>query len=234
MACTARRRQQRFYRMAATQGHVDAHFNLGLMYANGIGIAQGWDASVRWLSPAAEQGHARSQYALAMCHENGWAVQVDATEALRWYGRAAAQGLLSAQAALGRHHAAGFGGAQDRVAAHMWLSLTLAEASAQTRDGIAEQLRGVEAGMTPDDIAEAERRAREWTPTPEPASPERVGCSSEPHSPNPVRSRHAQANHPRRHPALVARSVFPGLGLLSLDQRVRAAGRHLGLPLQPA
>ena len=34
--------------------------------------------------------------------------------------------------------------------------------------------------------------------------------------------------------ALSARSVFPGLALLSLDHRVRTAARHLGVTLQPA
>ncbi|GBD31650.1 Ribonuclease VapC46 [bacterium HR33] len=33
--------------------------------------------------------------------------------------------------------------------------------------------------------------------------------------------------------ALVARSALPGLALLSLDDRIRTAGRKLGLPLQP-
>jgi predicted nucleic acid-binding protein len=34
--------------------------------------------------------------------------------------------------------------------------------------------------------------------------------------------------------ALVARSAVPGLALLSLDSRIRAAARKLGLSLQPA
>jgi hypothetical protein len=33
--------------------------------------------------------------------------------------------------------------------------------------------------------------------------------------------------------ALVARSVTPGLEVLSLDDRIRGTARHLGLPLQP-
>ncbi|OFW28536.1 MAG: hypothetical protein A3H97_05290 [Acidobacteria bacterium RIFCSPLOWO2_02_FULL_65_29] len=33
--------------------------------------------------------------------------------------------------------------------------------------------------------------------------------------------------------ALVARSAAPGLELLSFDERIRTAGRKLGLPLQP-
>ena len=53
----------------------------------------------------------------------------------------------------------------DRVAAHMLLSLAMSEASPQTREGVAEQLRAVVEEMTPDEIAEAQRRAREWMPT---------------------------------------------------------------------
>lgn len=33
--------------------------------------------------------------------------------------------------------------------------------------------------------------------------------------------------------ALIARDVLPDLALLSLDRRIRAAGRELGLPLAP-
>ena len=51
----------------------------------------------------------------------------------------------------------------------MWLSLAVAaEAVAERRDGYAEELEAIAAEMTPEEIAEAQHRAREWTPTPEP------------------------------------------------------------------
>ena len=50
----------------------------------------------------------------------------------------------------------------------MWANLAASQLSGEDRD-IAVRLRdGLAAQMTPDQIAEAHRRAGEWTPTPEP------------------------------------------------------------------
>ncbi len=43
--------------MAAEQGLARAQFNLGVMYANGQGVAQNDDEAGKWLRKAAEQGH---------------------------------------------------------------------------------------------------------------------------------------------------------------------------------
>ena len=57
-------------------------------------------------------------------------------------------------------YANGHGVPQDYVTAHMWLNLAGAqgrEAYRETRDALAEL-------MTPEQRAEAQRRAREWRP----------------------------------------------------------------------
>ena len=60
----------------------------------------------------------------------------------------------------------GLGVPQDYVEAHMWYNLAAAQLSGEDRD-LAVKNRDVVAGrMTADQIAEAQRRAREWTPTP--------------------------------------------------------------------
>ena len=78
-----------------------------------------------------------------------------------WDRKAADQGNAPARYNLGRMYAQGLGVAQDKSLAHMWLNLAAAqglEAARSARDNLA-------ANMTPDQIAEAQRLAREWKPT---------------------------------------------------------------------
>jgi hypothetical protein len=56
----------------------------------------------------------------------------------------------------------GRGVPQDYVAAHMWFNLSAAQGNANA----AENRNNVAARMTPAQIAEAQRLARDWTPGP--------------------------------------------------------------------
>ena len=77
---------------------------------------------------------------------------------MAWYRRAAEQGEVAAQSNLGGMYGAGDGVAQDYILAHMWYNLAGAgghEHAAKLRDAVA-------ALMTPAQIADAQRVAREW------------------------------------------------------------------------
>ena len=76
--------------------------------------------------------------------------------------------MFSTRVNLGIMYAVGCGVPQDDVEAHMWFSLAAAQFSGQNRDGMVEARDAVAARMTAAQIAKAQRRAREWTPTPEP------------------------------------------------------------------
>ncbi len=101
---------------------------------------------------AAEQGGARGQSVLAFLYSNGRGVPQDHGEALRWARLAAEQGSPSARSLLGMNDMAGRGVEQDFVTGYMWLTLA-GDTNARTR--LAEFL-------TPEQIAEAEARARDW------------------------------------------------------------------------
>jgi len=128
----------------------------------------GWEAAQRgayatalkeW-RPLAEQGEARAQTNLGVMYRLGEGVPQDDTEAVRWYRRAAEQGHTKAQFKLGAMYFMGRGVPQDDVLAHMWLNLSAApanELARKIRDSLAEK-------MTPAQIAEAQRLAREWKP----------------------------------------------------------------------
>ena len=59
----------------------------------------------------------------------------------------------------------GQGTPQDYTQAHMWLNLAASRASDVIRAGAVKGLDEVAAKMTPAQIVEAQRLAREWKPT---------------------------------------------------------------------
>ncbi len=118
--------------------------------------------------PLAEQGDAGAQYNLGILHYRGWGVAEDYVEAVKWYRLAAEQGHAGAQLQLGSMYAKGEGVAQDNVLAHLWFNLAAAAAAHLPTDVIqeiaTEQRSIIEPSMTPAQVAEAQRLAREWKP----------------------------------------------------------------------
>ncbi len=115
--------------------------------------------------PLAEQGDANAQYYLGVMHQNGEAVPQNYALAALRYSQAAEQGLASAQKNLGVMYARGDGVAQNYVSAHMWLSLAVARfPPGITRDEATNFRDKIEKRMTPDQLAEAQRFARQWKP----------------------------------------------------------------------
>ncbi len=110
--------------------------------------------------PLAELGHAKAQNNLGVMYGAGQGVPQDDKEAVQWYRLAAVQGHGKAQNNLGVTYALGLGVPVDYVQAHMWANLAAAqgdEIAGKLRDTLAEE-------MTPAQLAEAQRLAREWTP----------------------------------------------------------------------
>jgi TPR repeat protein len=97
-------------------------------------------------------------------YDNGQGVPQDDAEAVRWYRKAAGQGDPSAQYNLGLMYAAGQGVPQDYVEAHMWLNLAASRAAGDDQKKFADLRELFAKKMTAQQIAEAQRRAREWKP----------------------------------------------------------------------
>ena len=108
--------------------------------------------------PLAIQGDAWAQNSLGVMYENGYGVPQDYAEAVKWYRLAADQGRVNAQLSLAFSYGLGDGVPQDYVQAHMWANLAAAQGN---EDAIGN--RDIIAGkMTPSQIEEAQRLAREW------------------------------------------------------------------------
>jgi TPR repeat protein len=114
--------------------------------------------AVREFRPLAEQGDASAQYNLGVMYENGRGVPQDYAAAVGWYRKAAEQGEAYAQYNLGVMYDNGRGVPQDYVHAHKWFNL-----AATSGNKIATKNRNIIAKkMTPAQIAEAQKLAREW------------------------------------------------------------------------
>ena len=158
---TGRHAAVAWYRQAADQGHADAQYNLGSMYYKGAGLPQDFTQAVAWYRKAADQGNATAQYNLGVVYANGRGVPQD---------RHASGGVVSPSSGPGvrartdqprphvRHRAgrgAGLcGGAQ--VAQLAASRVTGDDQSDMQRHGTRPRK------MTPAQLAEAQRLAREW------------------------------------------------------------------------
>ena len=120
---------------------------------------------MRWYRLAANHGHASAQHALGFMYAKGKGVPQDAAEAVRWYRLAADQGHVGAQNNLGVSYAKGDGVPQDDIEAHMWANIAVAQSSGEDRDRRVKNRDIDAAKMTAEQIAEAQRRAREWMAT---------------------------------------------------------------------
>ena len=156
----------RWFRLAAEQGDASAQFNLGVSYAKGEGVPEDDREAVRWFRLAAEQGNAIAQFNLGVAYYSGEGVPEDDREAVRWFRLAAEQGEARAQFNLGVMYDNGRGVPQDYVQAHKWFNIAASSAEADDREKSAASRNLVAARMTPRQIAEAQRLAREWRPGP--------------------------------------------------------------------
>jgi len=108
----------------------------------------------------AMQGNPVAQNSLGVLYATGQGVAQDYKEAAKWYSLAASQGDTVAQSNLGFLYVTGQGVAQDYIQAHMWFNL----AGAGGDSGVIKNRDIIARKMTPEQIAEAQRRAWEWKP----------------------------------------------------------------------
>ena len=128
-------------------------------------MGQDYAEAAKWFRIAAEQGHADAQCDLGACYRDGRGVVQDYQEAIAWFTKAAAQGQVHAQFYLGEAHYNIEGVPRDYVKAHMWANLAAAASTGEDQKKYSSALEEVARKMTPRQIAEAQRLAREWKPT---------------------------------------------------------------------
>ena len=146
------------YETSAERGNAKAQFYIGEMYRDGVGVPQDYAEAAKWLHKAADQGYASAQYALGMWYSDGDGEPEDFAEAAKWFRKAADQGDDRAQCSLGIMYAYGAGVPRDYVRAYMWLDISIAQLNA----GGLTMRSELSSLMTPAQIVNAQRLAREW------------------------------------------------------------------------
>ena len=142
---------------AADDGQAEAQFLLGMYYRDGRLVERDHKKAFDWFLRAARQGGVDSQVSIALRYEDGDEVPQDYAQAAKWYKKAAEHvpdrgGAGVARNSLGFLYMDGDGVSQDYVAAYMYFALSNSKKNMLWAAG----------KMTGAQIAEAQRRAKEW------------------------------------------------------------------------
>ena len=149
---------------AAENGHADSQFNVGLMYEQGIGIAQDEKEAVVWYGKSAAQGNSAAQYNLGVLYENGRGTEIDYEKANEWYRKASLQGDALAIGNLGMLYVRGQGVKENKVAG---VALLLVSATLDPSPGNhARQNITATRGLTTAMIVEAQALSGEMSSAP--------------------------------------------------------------------
>jgi len=160
----------KWFRKRAEAGDALGQRNLGACYDSADGRLNDDTEAAKWYRKAAEQGLSSAQADLGLFYMNGRGVVRDYQEGARWLKAAAAQGNNGAQNNLGVLYERGNGVPRDYVEAYKWYNVAAASADdAESRENSRKNLDGITRCMTPEQIAEAQRRssafvARKETP----------------------------------------------------------------------
>ncbi|MEE8606805.1 MAG: tetratricopeptide repeat protein [Nitrospiraceae bacterium] len=132
----------REWRPLAEQGVAEAQSRLGFMYTFGEGVSQDHAEAVKWYRKAAEQGYAKAQFNLGIMYDNGLGVPQDYAQAHMWFNFAASR----------------FPPGEDRDRAVMNRDIAELGGGHALLGGLVAKM------MTPAQISEAQKLAREWRP----------------------------------------------------------------------
>lgn len=140
-------------------------------------LEKGWAAYARGdyalaakqIRPYAEQGDPEAQFKLGRMYQEGQGVLKDHAQAVKWYRLSADRGQPFAQNNLGVMYKNGWGVNQDYVEAYVWFSLAMTyyfDFEEMNLERARQNRLFVSRRMTPDEIAAAQKLARDWVPKP--------------------------------------------------------------------
>ena len=117
---------------------------------------------------AAEQGNAAAQFTLGQFYSNGDGVEQNYKQAFKWFDRSAEQGDDAAEEALAGAYFFARGVPQDYLEAHKWANLAVSNAADEiARDSHLTLLESIAEKLTPEQVVEAQKLARDWKAKPE-------------------------------------------------------------------
>ena len=117
---------------------------------------------VWWLEGRRQKRHKLEQSDLGVSYAEGRGVSQDDAQAEAWTRKAADQGDADAQYNLGVMYRDGQGVPKDAVLAYMWFNLSVARGAGEQQKTAASNRDAIAKTMTPQQIADALKLAREW------------------------------------------------------------------------
>jgi hypothetical protein len=145
----------------AEQGQPIAAHRIGVMFVLGQGVEKNSAEAIKWFTKAAEQGQGESQHSLGLRYLWGDGAEKNPEAAAAWFTTAANQGITDSATWLGDMYWKGDGVKQDVVEGYKWLLLAQDKFNINHRGVTLEQFA---AQLTPEQIAEATRRAQSFAP----------------------------------------------------------------------
>ncbi|MEQ9042499.1 MAG: tetratricopeptide repeat protein [Alphaproteobacteria bacterium] len=134
---------------------------------------ENFEKALQEWKPLADGGDAMAQFYLGLIYGFGQGVEKDLVEAVRWWRLSAERGNIAAQSNLGFMYKYGNGVPQDIVQAYMWSRIAATNGASFAK----ANLETMSKEMTTEDIAKAEKLAKEWRaahPEANPPSPGRA------------------------------------------------------------
>lgn len=78
------REAYRDFKRLAKKEHVEAQYQLGMLYLSGMGVKQDTGQGIRWLEEAANNGSYLAANELGQIYLSGKGVDIDEKEAVKW------------------------------------------------------------------------------------------------------------------------------------------------------
>jgi uncharacterized protein len=156
----------KWFLKAVEQGNYDVE-HIRSMYNEGKCELQDYEKAVKLIHKKAEQGDEFAQFQLAGMYLYGNGVPKDHQQAINWYLKVVEQDGSSArisQYQLGRIYSEGAGVPQNYVEAYKWLILASLEPDEIFAKHYVEARDALRLKMSPQQIAEAQRLAKEFKP----------------------------------------------------------------------
>jgi TPR repeat protein len=152
--------EERQTRAEAQKGDAEAQMMLGIyLYNKGMrGSQPDATEAIEWLNKAARQNNAAAEFYLGAAFNTGTGTAQSKTEAIKWWHKAAEDGNLDAQATLGNVY---FNDPKDGFQSYLWRLY----AAQHGHNAAVQDLRLVEAYMTPQEIKQAHELVANWDPS---------------------------------------------------------------------
>jgi len=153
-----------WYLKAAQRGLIEAEIATGLCLVNGDGVKPNGAEAMVWFRKAAAGGSSQAEYEIGKCYLEGNGVPKDVSEGVKYVQHGAELGFPAAQNYLGMLYERGIGVEKNLVEAYKWYALAAAKDDANGPD-IRVSLAKLESQLTKEQVADAQRMAREFKPS---------------------------------------------------------------------